>query len=94
MLSAVWVQVFLSIKGVYFQAEVQGQNVNWLVPWKFSQQPPRDVDYRVMLTFLDIHRVRAPLRHSPFFLHQASLEALVCLPVVAWLRITYHLVAD
>ena len=50
-------QVFLSIKGVYFQAEIQGQSVNWLVPWKFSQLLPKDVDYRVMLTFLEFHEV-------------------------------------
>jgi hypothetical protein len=54
-------QVFLSVKGVYLQAEVQGQTINWLVPWKFSQQLPRDVDYRVMLTFLEFHEVCAQM---------------------------------
>lgn len=30
-------KVFLSIKGVYYQAEVMGQTVTWLVPYQFTQ---------------------------------------------------------
>jgi pescadillo protein len=30
-------KVFLSIKGVYFQAEVMDQTVNWLTPYQFTQ---------------------------------------------------------
>ena len=30
-------KTFLSIKGVYFQAEVMDQNVTWLVPYQFTQ---------------------------------------------------------
>lgn len=30
-------KVFLSIKGVYYQAEVQDQTVTWLVPYQFTQ---------------------------------------------------------
>jgi pescadillo len=30
-------KVFLSIKGVYYQAEVMGQKVTWLVPYQFTQ---------------------------------------------------------
>lgn len=29
--------VFLSIKGVYYQAEIMDQNVTWLVPYQFPQ---------------------------------------------------------
>lgn len=49
-------KVFLSIKGIYYQAEIKGQDVTWLVPYKFSQQVPTDVDFRIMLTFLEFHQ--------------------------------------
>jgi pescadillo protein len=48
-------RVFFSIKGAYLQADVRGIPVTWLVPWAFSQVLPTDVDYRVMLTFLELH---------------------------------------
>ncbi|GAA5897422.1 hypothetical protein JCM5296_004158 [Sporobolomyces johnsonii] len=49
-------KVFLSIKGIYFQAEVQGQTVTWLVPYMFTQHIPSDLDYRIMLTFLELYQ--------------------------------------
>lgn len=30
-------KVFLSIKGIYYQAEVMDQSVTWLVPYQFTQ---------------------------------------------------------
>ena len=30
-------KVFLSIKGVYYQAEIMDQPVTWLVPYQFTQ---------------------------------------------------------
>ncbi|KIY45408.1 hypothetical protein FISHEDRAFT_49307 [Fistulina hepatica ATCC 64428] len=47
---------FLSIKGVYYQAEIMDQNVTWLVPYQFTQNVPSDVDVRVMLTFLELYQ--------------------------------------
>ncbi|KAG6878425.1 hypothetical protein C0993_007026 [Termitomyces sp. T159_Od127] len=49
-------KAFLSIKGVYYQAEVMEQNVTWLIPYQFTQNIPTDVDVRVMLTFLELYQ--------------------------------------
>ncbi|KAB5594256.1 hypothetical protein CTheo_2337 [Ceratobasidium theobromae] len=49
-------KVFLSIKGVYFQAEVMGETITWLVPYQFTQPIPPDVDARVMLTFVELYQ--------------------------------------
>ncbi|KAG6872881.1 hypothetical protein C0995_005739 [Termitomyces sp. Mi166 len=49
-------KVFLSIKGVYYQAEVMDQSITWLVPYQFTQSIPADVDVRVMLTFLELYQ--------------------------------------
>lgn len=46
---------FLSIKGIYYQAEIKGQTVTWLVPYQFTQFLPLDVDYTVMTTFLEFY---------------------------------------
>ena len=46
---------FLSIKGIYYQATVQGQDVMWLVPYKFVQRVTQDVDYRIMGTFVEFY---------------------------------------
>ncbi|XP_075955357.1 pescadillo [Anarhichas minor] len=48
-------KVFISIKGIYYQAEVMGQLVTWLVPYQFSHDHPTDVDYRVMATFTELY---------------------------------------
>ncbi|KAH8835320.1 Pescadillo N-terminus-domain-containing protein [Flagelloscypha sp. PMI_526] len=49
-------KAFLSIKGVYYQAEVLDQTITWLVPYQFTQNVPPDVDVRVMLTFLELYQ--------------------------------------
>lgn len=41
--------------GIRPQAEVAGQLVTWLVPHQLAQVLPTDVDYRVMLTFLEFY---------------------------------------
>ncbi|PRT54299.1 Pescadillo [Wickerhamiella sorbophila] len=48
-------KVFVSIKGVYYQANVRGQDIMWLVPFKFPQNVPSDIDFRIMLTFLEFY---------------------------------------
>ena len=51
-------KVFFSIKGCYLQASIQGQDVTWLVPYEFVQELPSDVDYRVMMTFLEFYETQ------------------------------------
>ena len=46
---------FISVKGIYYQATIHGQDVTWLTPHQLSQTLPEDVDYRVMLTFLEFY---------------------------------------
>lgn len=48
-------KVFVSIKGVYYEATVKGQEVRWLVPFKFPSNIPSDIDFRIMLTFLEFY---------------------------------------
>jgi pescadillo len=48
-------RVFVSIKGYYYQAELEGELVTWVTPHRFTQSLPSDVDYSVMLTFLELY---------------------------------------
>jgi len=46
---------FVSVKGVYMEASVQTIPVRWVIPHSFRQHLPRDVDYRVMMTFFEFY---------------------------------------
>ncbi|KAK2882424.1 mRNA-binding ribosome synthesis protein nop7 [Arthroderma sp. PD_2] len=46
---------FLSIKGIYYQATIQGQDILWLVPYRFVQQVAGDIDFRIMGTFVEFY---------------------------------------
>ncbi|KAJ4286471.1 mRNA-binding ribosome synthesis protein nop7 [Kalmusia sp. IMI 367209] len=46
---------FLSIKGIYFQATIQGQDVLWLEPYRFVQRTGGDIDFRIMGTFVEFY---------------------------------------
>lgn len=48
-------KVFVSIKGVYYLATIKGQEVRWLIPFKFPTNIPSDVDFRIMLSFLELY---------------------------------------
>nr|CAD7429482.1 unnamed protein product [Timema monikensis] len=52
-------KVFVSIKGYYFQAEIKGQTVTWIVPHHFSFEPQAraDVDFKIMSTFVEFYTV-------------------------------------
>lgn len=53
------VKSFISVKGVYTEAEImiagQGIPVRWVVPHNFTQHIPQGVDFRVMLTFFEFY---------------------------------------
>jgi len=48
-------KVFCSIKGYYFQAEIKGQTVTWIVPHNFGFNQPASVDMRLMSIFVEFY---------------------------------------
>jgi pescadillo protein len=36
---------------------IHGQQITWIVPYQYPSKLPIDVDYRVMLTFLEFYEV-------------------------------------
>ncbi|XP_022237208.1 pescadillo-like isoform X1 [Limulus polyphemus] len=48
-------KVFISIKGYYYQAEIMGQLVTWIVPHPLSYCHPSDVDFKIMITFTEFY---------------------------------------
>jgi len=48
-------KVFCSIKGYYFQAEIKGQTVTWIVPHSFGFVQPAAVDMRLMSIFVEFY---------------------------------------
>ncbi|XP_070760480.1 pescadillo isoform X1 [Enoplosus armatus] len=73
-------KVFISIKGIYYQAEVMGQLITWLVPYQFSHDHPTDVDYRVMATFTEMYTtllgfINFRLYHSLNLIYPPKLDS-------------------
>eukprot|EP01060_Flectonema_neradi_P017500 TRINITY_DN24383_c0_g1_i1.p1 TRINITY_DN24383_c0_g1~~TRINITY_DN24383_c0_g1_i1.p1 ORF type:complete len:628 (+),score=175.38 TRINITY_DN24383_c0_g1_i1:44-1885(+) len=48
-------KTFISIKGIYYQSNVMGENVMWQCPYEFTSKPPKEVVYRVLMTFLEFY---------------------------------------
>jgi len=50
-------KVFVSIKGIYYQTEIRSHRITWIVPFQYNLPQERNVDYKVMLTFLEFYEV-------------------------------------
>lgn len=52
-------KVFVSIKGYYFQAEIKGELVTWIVPHYYPYQPQAksEVDFRIMAVFVEFYTI-------------------------------------
>lgn len=48
-------KAFISIKGYYFEADIQGQTVHWMMPHHFVYTRPENVDLRVMAIFCEFY---------------------------------------
>ncbi|KAL2897375.1 Pescadillo-like protein [Bienertia sinuspersici] len=48
-------KTFISVKGIYYQVEVDGQKITWIAPHSIQQVLTDDVDFNVMLTFLEYY---------------------------------------
>jgi len=48
-------KVFVSIKGIYFQVQIMGQEITFITPHKFSFIQQQDIDYSVMRTFTEFY---------------------------------------
>ena len=49
---------FISVKGVYMEAVIPSFSdlpIRWVIPHSFTQNCPKDVDYRVMVTFFEFY---------------------------------------
>ncbi|KAE8706696.1 putative Chitinase A [Hibiscus syriacus] len=48
-------KIFVAVKGIYYQAEVDGKKITWLAPLARQQVLTNDIDFNVMLTFLEFY---------------------------------------
>lgn len=60
---------FLSIKGIYYQAQVLGEQCTWIMPYPYTPNVPKDVDFRIMLSFLEFH-----CKHLEFVLYRLYFD--------------------
>lgn len=46
---------FISIKGIYLNVELSGNDITWLVPFSYPQKLTFEIDYEIMLSFLELY---------------------------------------
>lgn len=75
-------RVFVSVKGYYYQVELEGQTITWIVPHHFSFQPQNkdEVDFKIMSTFVEFYTmmlgfVNYKLYHSLNLVYPPKLTA-------------------
>ncbi|KAF9421875.1 hypothetical protein HW555_002315 [Spodoptera exigua] len=75
-------RVFVSVKGYYYQVELEGQTITWIVPHHFSFQPQNkdEVDFKIMSTFVEFYTmmlgfVNFKLYHSLNLVYPPKLTA-------------------
>lgn len=68
-------KVFVSIKGYYFQAEVKGEMVTWIVPhyYPFQPQAKKEVDFRIMATFVEFYTIMSGFVNFRLY-HSVNLQ--------------------
>eukprot|EP01121_Diplochlamys_sp_Union-15-3_P005369 TRINITY_DN156_c0_g1_i1.p1 TRINITY_DN156_c0_g1~~TRINITY_DN156_c0_g1_i1.p1 ORF type:complete len:594 (-),score=118.31 TRINITY_DN156_c0_g1_i1:98-1879(-) len=48
-------KAYVTIKGIYYQAEIMGQTINWIEPHKFQMAIPKEVDRKLMSYFIEFY---------------------------------------
>lgn len=68
-------KVFVSIKGYYFQAEIKGELVTWIVPHYYPYQPQAksEVDFRIMAIFVEFYTIMCGFVNFRLF-HSLNLQ--------------------
>ncbi|KAH0793316.1 Pescadillo N-terminus family protein [Histomonas meleagridis] len=46
---------FISVRGFHFEATIEGEKILWLIPHEFPIPPDAEVDYKVLLDFLELY---------------------------------------
>ena len=46
---------FLSVKGIYYSANIMGHQILWVQPYRFVPRMTSDVDFRIMGTFIEFY---------------------------------------
>ncbi|EGC36815.1 hypothetical protein DICPUDRAFT_87259 [Dictyostelium purpureum] len=49
-------KVFVSVKGIYYQAEIMGETITWITPLNYLSKKEKQVDYGVMISFIEFYQ--------------------------------------